>query len=97
MIPLVERGGWNRVMQWSALLGFGLIFGGRYFADLPFSVYAQSEFLAEQPCAGGVQAGNRSVTGRVRVPVVRVSGAATGAGCGQLGRPHCWSTGCTWI
>ena len=49
MIPLVERGGWNRVMQWSALLGFGLLFGGRYFADLPFSVYAQSEFWLNSP------------------------------------------------
>ena len=49
MIPLVERGGWNRVMQWSALLGFGLVFGGRYFADLPFSVYAKSEFWLNSP------------------------------------------------
>jgi len=49
MIPLVERGGWNRVMQWSALLGFGLLFGGRYFADLPFSVYTQSEFWLNSP------------------------------------------------
>ncbi|MDP8989865.1 MAG: heparan-alpha-glucosaminide N-acetyltransferase domain-containing protein [Acidobacteriota bacterium] len=48
-IPLVERGGWNRTMQWSALLGFGLVFGGRYFADLPFSVYAQSEFWLNSP------------------------------------------------
>jgi uncharacterized membrane protein len=49
MIPLVEHGGWNRVMQWSALLGFGLVFAGRYFADLPFSVYAQSEFWLNSP------------------------------------------------
>src|SRR6478736_4205448 len=33
MIQVVERGAWNRVMQWSALVGFGLLFGGRYFAD----------------------------------------------------------------
>jgi fucose 4-O-acetylase-like acetyltransferase len=49
MIPLVEHGAWNRVMQWSALLGFGLLFAGRYFADLPFSVYAQSEFWLNSP------------------------------------------------
>ena len=49
MIPLVEHGGWNRVMQWSALLGFGLLFAGRYFADLPYSVYAQSEFWLNSP------------------------------------------------
>jgi hypothetical protein len=49
MIPLVERGSWNRVMQWSALLGFGLVFAGRYFADLPFSVYSNSEFWLNSP------------------------------------------------
>jgi hypothetical protein len=42
MIPLVERGAWNRVMQWSALQ-LGPVIGGCHFADLPFSVYAQSE------------------------------------------------------
>lgn len=49
MIPLVEHGGWNRVMQWSALLGFGLLFGGRYFGDLPFSLYPRSEFWLNSP------------------------------------------------
>jgi hypothetical protein len=49
LIPLVKHGSWNRVMQWSALLGFGLVFAGRYFADLPFSVYAQSEFWLNSP------------------------------------------------
>ncbi len=49
MIPLVERSAWNRVMQWAALLGFGLVFAGRYFADLPFSVYAKSEFWLNSP------------------------------------------------
>jgi uncharacterized membrane protein len=49
MIPLVPHGAWNRVMQWAALLGFGLVFAGRYFADLPFSVYAQSEFWLNSP------------------------------------------------
>jgi hypothetical protein len=49
MIPLVERGAWNRVMQWSALLGLGLVFGGRYFADLPFSIYAHSDFWLNSP------------------------------------------------
>jgi uncharacterized membrane protein len=49
LIPLVPHGGWNRVMQWSALLGFGLIFAGRYFSDLPFSVYSKSEFWLNSP------------------------------------------------
>ena len=49
LIPLVPHGAWNRVMQWSALLGFGLVFAGRYFADLPFSVYSRSEFWLNSP------------------------------------------------
>ena len=49
MVPLVERGGWNRVMQWSALVGFGLIFAGRYFANLPYSIYAASDFWLDSP------------------------------------------------
>jgi uncharacterized membrane protein len=49
MIPLIERGAWNRVMQWSALLGFGLVYAGRYFSDLPYSVYSASEFWLNSP------------------------------------------------
>lgn len=37
------------VMQWSALAGLGLIVGGRFFAELPYSVYAKSEFWLNSP------------------------------------------------
>jgi uncharacterized membrane protein len=49
MIPLVKKDAWNRIMQWSALVGFGLLMGGRYFADLPYSVYEHSEFWLNSP------------------------------------------------
>lgn len=49
MIPLVERSSWNRVMQWSALVGFGMILGGQYFSNLPFSIYANSDFWLNSP------------------------------------------------
>ena len=49
MIPLVERGAWNRVMQWSAMCGFGLVFAGRYFSDLPYSIYTSSDFWLNSP------------------------------------------------
>lgn len=49
MIPLVERGAWNRVMQWSAMCGFGLLFAGRYFSDLPYSIYTSSDFWLNGP------------------------------------------------
>ncbi|MEQ1946620.1 MAG: heparan-alpha-glucosaminide N-acetyltransferase domain-containing protein [Bryobacteraceae bacterium] len=49
MIPLVERGAWNRVMQWSALCGFGLLLGGQYFSNLPFSLYSNADFWLNSP------------------------------------------------
>jgi uncharacterized membrane protein len=49
MIPLIPRTEWNRVMQWSALCGFGLVLGGQYFSNLPYSVYPASEFWLNSP------------------------------------------------
>jgi len=39
----------NRLMQWSALGGFGLLAAGRYFSDLPYNVYPKSEFWLNSP------------------------------------------------
>src|SRR5262249_25769101 len=39
----------NRVMQWGALAGFGLILGGQYFSSVPYSIYAKSEFWLNSP------------------------------------------------
>ncbi len=39
----------NRVMQWSAILGFGLILSGEYFSNLPYSLYPKSEFWLDSP------------------------------------------------
>jgi uncharacterized membrane protein len=39
----------NRVMQWSALMGFGLILSGQYFSNLPYSIYPKSEFWLNSP------------------------------------------------
>lgn len=39
----------ERVMQWAALLGAVLVITCRYFANLPFSIYAQSEFWLNSP------------------------------------------------
>jgi hypothetical protein len=48
-IPLVRRADWSRVMQWAALCGFGLLFAGRYFSNLPFSIYSNSNFWLNSP------------------------------------------------
>ncbi len=39
----------QRLMQWSALAGLALIVGGRYFADVPYSLYEKSEFWLNSP------------------------------------------------
>ncbi|HEY1240012.1 MAG TPA: hypothetical protein VGF16_05620 [Bryobacteraceae bacterium] len=39
----------ERVMQWGALLGGALIIASQYFASLPFSIYAQSDFWLNSP------------------------------------------------
>lgn len=39
----------ERLMQWSVLLGFGLIFGAQYWSNLPYSIYAKSSFWLDNP------------------------------------------------
>jgi uncharacterized protein YhhL (DUF1145 family) len=39
----------DRLMQWAVLIGFGLVFGAQYFANLPYSVYASSDFWRSSP------------------------------------------------
>ena len=39
----------DRAMQWAALLGAGLIVGGRYFGDLPYSIYPKTEYWLDSP------------------------------------------------
>lgn len=49
VIPRVPRESWNRVMQWAALLGFALLFSGRYCAELPYSIYSNANFWLNSP------------------------------------------------
>lgn len=49
ILRLVPKEGVERVMQWGALLGGILVFGCQYVANLPFSVYAHSEFWLNSP------------------------------------------------
>ena len=39
----------ERVVPWSALCGFALLLAGRYFSDLPFSIYSNSNFWLNSP------------------------------------------------
>jgi hypothetical protein len=39
----------ERVMQWSVLIGFGLVFTAQYLSNIPYSIYAKSEFWTNSP------------------------------------------------
>lgn len=49
LLRLVKPDHHERMMQWLALAGFGLILGARYAANLPYSVYNQSQFWLDSP------------------------------------------------
>jgi len=49
LIRLLKHEHYDRAMQWAALAGVGMILGARYFANLPFSIYAKSEFWLDSP------------------------------------------------
>ena len=39
----------HRVMQWSAILGFGLVITAQYFSNLPYSLYPSVDFWLNSP------------------------------------------------
>lgn len=49
LIRLVQPDQMNRLMQWGCLVGFGLIVGGQYFANFPYSIYPKSDFWLNSP------------------------------------------------
>jgi uncharacterized membrane protein len=49
VIRLLRDDQMDRAMQWAALLGGGLIVGGRYFSEIPYSMYPKSEFWLDGP------------------------------------------------
>jgi uncharacterized membrane protein len=49
ILRLVKPEQMNRVMQWGGIMGFGLILGGQYFSNIPYSVYPKSEFWLDSP------------------------------------------------
>jgi len=62
-IPFVERGAWNRVMQWAAISGMGVLLAGQYFSNLPFSIYSNSEFWLNSPALVACKMGITLVLG----------------------------------
>lgn len=39
----------DRLMQWSVLIGFALIFTNQYFSNLPYSIYPMASFWKDSP------------------------------------------------
>ena len=49
ILRLVKEDQMHRLMQWSAILGFGLIITGQYFSNLPYSFYSSVDFWTNSP------------------------------------------------
>jgi uncharacterized membrane protein len=49
VIRVLPKDQMQRGLQWGALLGFGLILGAQYFANLPYSMYSKSDFWIDSP------------------------------------------------
>ncbi|HYP08915.1 MAG TPA: heparan-alpha-glucosaminide N-acetyltransferase domain-containing protein [Bryobacteraceae bacterium] len=49
VLKLVKADHMHRLMQWSAILGFGLIVSAQYFSNIPYSLYPAVDFWINSP------------------------------------------------
>jgi uncharacterized membrane protein len=47
----------DRLMQWSVLIGFALVFTGQYFSNIPYSLYTKSSFWTDSPTLVAIRCG----------------------------------------
>ena len=47
----------ERLVEWGALFGFGLIISGRFFGDIDYSLYTKSEYWLDSPALVAVKLG----------------------------------------
>ncbi len=47
----------DRLMQWSVLVGFGMVFIVQYFSNLPYSIYPKSNFWTDSPALISIRTG----------------------------------------
>jgi len=71
----------ERLMQWSMLTGFAMIFIGQYFSNIPYSVYTKSSFWTDSPAL---------VVIRVGICLMIMAGA-------YLWTEYCVGTGWSWM
>jgi uncharacterized membrane protein len=53
----VGEEGREDLMQWAGWAGFALAFAGQYVANLPYNIYAHSEFWLDSPCLAAIKTG----------------------------------------
>ena len=71
----------DRLMQWAVLIGFGLVLGAEYCANLPYSVYAHSDFWRTSPAL---------ILIRVGIALLLLSSA-------YLWTEYCTNRGWSWV
>jgi uncharacterized membrane protein len=49
VVKRIDAGRIERLMQWSVLIGFALVFTAQYFSNIPYSIYAKSSFWTDSP------------------------------------------------
>jgi uncharacterized membrane protein len=49
ILKLVKQEDMHRLMQWAAILGFGLVITAQYFSNLPYSIYPAADFWINSP------------------------------------------------
>jgi uncharacterized membrane protein len=49
VVKRAEAGRFERLMQWSVLIGFALVFTAQYFSNVPYSIYPKSNFWTDSP------------------------------------------------
>lgn len=49
ILRLITAEHMHRVMQWAAIIGFGLIISGQYFSNLPYSLYPATDYWINSP------------------------------------------------
>ena len=76
----------DRLMQWSMLIGFSMIFIGQYFSNIPYSFYTNANFWTDSPALIVIRVGICLMThgGRVSVDgILRGNGLELDAGDGE--------------
>jgi len=57
ILRLIDQHHLEKLLQWSSIAAFGMIIGGQYFGQLPYSVYTKSEFWLDSPALVFVKLG----------------------------------------